>query len=330
MKMVQPVNPTTQRRQIISMDIPSAPIPEIDAASSDESGDSSDDEGSSSEDSSSDDESRHDRMQAPSATNDPLINVGYTNQSSSGNASGTLLEMTSTVDAAKKVDNGGVPGVTQGLEGLVMAPLVVGKDSDVSNNNIEDDSSNWTILVRHDLAGGLAAQIRFLRGASRDREAKLLGFDPKNTAVVCVQIKFENKRSDRKAIRRIHLAQRKVTTSGTVPTTRVKIPQEISSLDSSKISLAVIGLESAQASSKDGSILAKFDVKCDRGTTQIEIRPPLAETIQPIYMAKSEFVSLADKMHDIHQRSEALLSLRSDKRRTCHNHRDNSEPCYLF
>ena len=192
-----------------------------------------------------------------------------------------------------------------------MAPLVVDKNAKVSDGSIEDESSAWDVIVRHDLSGGLEASIRFLRGSTRTREANLLGFDPKNAAVVCLQIKFENKRNDGRAIRRINLMQKKFSKSGVIPTTRISVPQEISSLDSSKVSFTTVGLEFAQASDKDGAILAKFDVKCDRGTTSIDICPPLAETLQEFKMSRSDFDAASSKLHGIHQQAKASFNLPS-------------------
>ncbi len=86
-----------------------------------------------------------------------------------------------------------IASVSAGLEGLVMAPLKITKEDDISNGDIEKESNDWSVLVRHDLSGGLSVTTRFLRGVSRKRELLLLGLDPKNIAVVCVQVKFENK-----------------------------------------------------------------------------------------------------------------------------------------
>ena len=76
---------------------------------------------------------------------------------------------------------------SSGLEDLVMAPLVV--DGPMETPDLDRDSSAWTRLVRHELAGGLEVQQRFLRGASSKQEANLLKL-PEGTVIV--QLKFEN------------------------------------------------------------------------------------------------------------------------------------------
>uniref|UniRef100_A0A7S3Q5N7 Clathrin/coatomer adaptor adaptin-like N-terminal domain-containing protein n=1 Tax=Chaetoceros debilis TaxID=122233 RepID=A0A7S3Q5N7_9STRA len=273
------------RRQIFATQgAPRDSIPLVDASSSTDESGSSDDESSSGSD--SDDSSSSENIFSPEA------NLGMKQNIPNGpaivNTSNTLLDMGSGLGGASKINNAAAKSSSQGLEGLIMAPLVMDKDTAVPlERDIENDSSHWKVLVRHDLSGGLAVRIRFLRGAARDREAKLIGFDSKNPAVVMVQLQFENNRTDGRSIRRIHLMKRNNTQSGIIPTTRIIVPQEISSLDSAKISSAFVGLEFAQVTYKKGAISAKFDVKCDSGTMLIDISPPLGETREGIAMAIS-------------------------------------------
>jgi hypothetical protein len=78
------------------------------------------------------------------------------------------------------------------LQGLVMAPVVV-ESNEKADPNIESDSSEWMTLVRHELGGGLTVTARYLRGPSREREAKLIGMDPEQPSVCLLQVKFENR-----------------------------------------------------------------------------------------------------------------------------------------
>ena len=109
--------------------------------------------------------------------------------------------------------------------------------------------------------------------------------------------------------------QRKVTNNGTVPTTRTAIPQEIDMLNSSELSYAMVGLEFAQVSEKDGAILARFDVKCDRSSTSIDIRPPLAELLVGSTSAKeiSDFDETMQQLQGIHQRTISKIDSSSIK-----------------
>jgi hypothetical protein len=107
--------------------------------------------------------------------------------------------------------------------------------------------------------------------------------------------------------------QRKVTTSGAIPTTRIMIPQEIDMLKSSQVSYAMVGVEFAQVSEKDGSMLARFDIKCDRSSTSVDIRPPLAELLIGKQMNMSDFNQSMQALHGIHQRAVSKFNLSSSK-----------------
>ena len=93
------------------------------------------------------------------------------------------------VDDAK---NASTDSIVTGLEGLVMAPLKIDKKK-LSSINIEEECSDWIVLVRPDLSGGLSVTSRFLRNGVRKRELLLLGLEPKKSSVICIQMKFENK-----------------------------------------------------------------------------------------------------------------------------------------
>ena len=103
--------------------------------------------------------------------------------------------------------------------------------------------------------------------------------------------------------------QKKFSKSGVIPTSRISVPQEISSLDEAKVSYAILGLEFAHASDKDASLHTKFDVKCDRGTTLIDICPPLAETITSSSFSRSDFDSALNSLRGIHQQAKGSFTL---------------------
>lgn len=78
------------------------------------------------------------------------------------------------------------------FRGLVMAPIAVEESAAVDANS-EHDASSWMQLVRPELCGGLAARARYLRGKARSKEVQLVGLDPKDPAIICIQIQFKNK-----------------------------------------------------------------------------------------------------------------------------------------
>ena len=124
--------------------------------------------------------------------------------------------------------------------------------------------------------------------------------------VLCLNF---HRRSDGRAIRRIRFMQRSVSSSNIVPATKVMIPQEIDMLNKSQLSFVIIGIEFAQASDKDGALLARFDVKCDRSTTSVDINPPLAELIVRNKLDIVEFDKAMGKLHGIHQRTESRFDI---------------------
>jgi hypothetical protein len=91
----------------------------------------------------------------------------------------------------------------------------------------------------------------------------------------------------------------------------VVAPPEILALKKDKVSTVLLGITFSSPTDKDGVSVAKFDVKSDRGTTPIEIRPTLGEfldaTIKSI--SESEFDKALDDMHGIHQRATSTFSL---------------------
>jgi AP-3 complex subunit beta len=98
----------------------------------------------------------------------------------------TLLSM----DTPKKATNG--TSIIDGLAGLVMAPIVVDSEEE-ADPDIDKDSGAWMQLVRPELGGGLMVSARYLRGPTREREAKLMCLDPESVTTVCLQVNFENR-----------------------------------------------------------------------------------------------------------------------------------------
>jgi len=83
-------------------------------------------------------------------------------------------------------------GVAEGLEDLIMAPIVAMRDDISKPSNIDDESGVWKDFVRPELSGGLYIKMRFVHGSSRVREAEIMGLDPKTSSTVCLQVHIEN------------------------------------------------------------------------------------------------------------------------------------------
>mmetsp|Transcript_3818 Transcript_3818/g.8588 ORF Transcript_3818/g.8588 Transcript_3818/m.8588 type:complete len:1466 (-) Transcript_3818:133-4530(-) len=215
--------------------------------------------------------------------------------------------------SSKQAMNKGASGLATGLEGLVMAPIVVDKDEDMNGGkaDVEKESSQWKVLVRPELSGGLQAKCRFLRGRTKDRETQIMGFDTANSTVFCLQIKFENMRADSGVLRRIRLIQRSAGGSGTFSPRRLSLPLEIGILKKGQSSCVLLGLEFTQKSDKDKVFLSKLEVKSDRGTNAFEIRPPLAETTLLYRMKRPEFDAAVTRLQGITQRTVSSFALKA-------------------
>ena len=101
-----------------------------------------------------------------------------------------LLQMGQQANKSSFQGNGS--SALDDFRGIVMAP-VVNEGSEGLDANVDNHSSSWMQLVRPDLCGGLAVRARYLRGPTKSREVQLAGLNPKDPAVVCVQIQFKNK-----------------------------------------------------------------------------------------------------------------------------------------
>jgi AP-3 complex subunit beta len=173
------------------------------------------------------------------------------------------------------------------LEGLVMNPVVVERN-EKRDPDIERDSSNWIHFLRPELAGGLSVQGRYLRSPTREKEARLISVDSSNSSVTLLQLQFQNLRNDMGVLRRIRLLSRNGP-SGCVGAKRIALPPEITELPKNTRCMRIIAIEFASLSDREGTLLARFEVKSDRGNYQIEIRPPLAELVTPLPISIANF-----------------------------------------
>ena len=289
---------------------PSLPTPTQNLAFGDtgNSSSSSSEENSFSDDSDRDESSHEDDVGVASSATDNLLGMGGLSM-----APAPSPAPVAPAPKMKKPESTASSELAMGLEGLVMAPIVVDKDetSNGDKANAEKDSSAWQVVVRPELSGGLRAKARFLRGATKDRESKMMGFDTASSMVLCVQMNFENKRADSGVLRRIRLIQRSAGGGGTFSPRRLSLPLEISVLKSGQSSTVLLGLEFAEKSDKDKVFLSKLEVKSDRGTNTVEIRPPLAETVLPYRMKKTEYEAAASRLQSITQRTVSSFSLKA-------------------
>jgi AP-3 complex subunit beta len=249
--------------------------------SSDDSSDTSDDSGDSDDDTP--------QQPTPISSVENLLNIDAPKQP----ATEKIIELESKGNS-----------YSDGLQGLVMAPVVVDEIM-TADPDFERDSCEWISVVRPELGGGLAVMARYLRGPTKAREAKLMGLNLDSPSTVTIQVRFENRRSDFGVLRRIKIIQRSAA-SGAIAPRRVVFPPEISALEKGKMAMLVLGVEFTASSDKDGSMHGKFEVKSDKGSSPLDVRPPLGELLQPVKMSKNEFEGYIQRLQGFNRVSSSF------------------------
>lgn len=267
----------------------------VDASSEDE---GSNDDSSDTSDASDDSDVDTPQRPAPISSVENLLNIGAAKLS----AAEHFTEIKSNGNS-----------YADGLQGLVMAPVVIDEVVTV-DPDFERDSCEWLSVVRPELGGGLAVTARYLRGPTKAREAKLMGLDPESSNTVTMQIRFENRRTDFGVLRRIKIIQRSAA-SGAIALRRVVIPPEISVLEKGKMAILVLGVEFTASSDKDGSMHGKFEVKSDKGSGPLDVRPPLGELLQPAKMSKSDFEASIQRLQGFNRVTSSFKLTGGDKAR---------------
>jgi hypothetical protein len=205
------------------------------------------------------------------------------------------------------------------FKGMVLAPVVVDNvDEAQQDSNMSQDSSAWFPLVRPEHAGGLAVSARYIRGLTKAREAQLMGLTAEKASLVCLQIRFENKKTNSVAggsssFRHLRVVQRSSSTSGSmIGPRKVVLPQEIDVLHVGQRSDCVLGIEFASPSDRDGSLLAKFDIKFGSSGIPVEIKPIIADVLLPCLRSVGEFDEQIKRLQGF-QRIDTNLTIDSSK-----------------
>ena len=108
---------------------------------------------------------------------------------------------------------------------------------------------------------------------------------------------YYNRRTDGGVIRRIRVLQRSSSsTSSHIAPKRVAVPNEIASLKQGQMSNVMLGIDFASSSDRDDSLMARFDIKFNGGSTPVELRPSLGQLLQPCDRNLSDFHSGMSKL----------------------------------
>ena len=178
--------------------------------------DESSSDASSAEESSSEDETSSDESADSSYTSndtdsstssgdneshDPLPSVNLINGNSVIEASAKMLDLSCNLSISSSPHQyarssgmnrleESVPkkqSLVEELDGLVMTPLIL--QSSVTDTNC----AIWIPLLRYEITGGLSVMLRSVRGDNRHRIIKSAGLNEVHTAVLCFDLKLENK-----------------------------------------------------------------------------------------------------------------------------------------
>lgn len=170
----------------------------------------------------------------------------------------------------------------QGLEGLVMAPVVTSATTE-QDPDLDKDSSAWIDLIRPELAHGLHLKARYLRGPTRQKEAQMLRLEASNPALIMLQLYFRNEGTDNTTLRRVRLTIRKTRDSNShIGVQKSCAPPEITTLSPGTMAHAMLGIVFNSVSDREGTLQAKLDIKTSRGNHIFDLRPPLVELLQPL------------------------------------------------
>ena len=129
------------------------------------------------------------------------------------------------------------------------------------------------------------------------------------TNLICYLLLLYNRRPDG-TLRHIRIVHRGGTSSGIISPSKVITPPEIPVLKKGMVSTLFIGITFASATDRDGVTVAKFDVKSDRGTTSIEVRPSLGDLLlnDTKCLSQSDFDTAVSSLHGI-QRITSTFTL---------------------
>mmetsp|Transcript_25941 Transcript_25941/g.40273 ORF Transcript_25941/g.40273 Transcript_25941/m.40273 type:complete len:810 (+) Transcript_25941:28-2457(+) len=226
-----------------------------------------------------------------------LINVAGPQPSARVNVTPTNAPKSTSTNAS----NAQPSTFANDLAGLVMAPTPVREGHLDEPADFEKDCSCWYQLLRPELAGGLFVSYRYIRGASLNQELNVLGLSVK-ASVLCLQVKFVNKRSDGVVLRHVRILQR-----GGTGVRRVVLPEEIAALGKQQGALATVGIDFGDSLTVSSGCSVRFDIKTGAETYQSEIKPPLAEVLRRSETNPVDFDRAVSRLTGFQRSKSALI-----------------------
>lgn len=190
-------------------------------------------------------------------------------------------------------------------------PVASGMDGVGGTPDMERDSSGWKILVRPEHASGLSVKARYLRGPSKDVQARTMGLPANHASLVVLQIRSQNLTNG--SIRRLRVLQRSSSTGSgsTIGPRKVSLPLEIPELKKDQVVESVLAIDFASTSDREGSMLAKLDVKFGSGGIPVEIKPSLGDILLPSTISPTQFDQAIARLHGF-QRLDSTIDLQTN------------------
>jgi AP-3 complex subunit beta len=248
----------------------------------------SDSDESSSATSSEEEEPAEDVAPNPSNWNTTLIPLTAGTESKSNNLNSMGAALTGAPSSS----------VLDDLRGLVLSPTIQPVGVEPTDSNFDRDSGGWISLLRPEHASGLLVEGRYLRGTTKGQQAQKMGFLPEKPTVVLLQLRLENQKQTG-SIRHIRILQRASATSNAsvIGPRKMVLPLPIDELPAHRKTECLVGIEFLSISDRDGSLLAKLDVKFgSNGTAAIDIKPSIGDVLLPCQRSVQEFDSAVHRM----------------------------------
>lgn len=218
------------------------------------------------------------------SNSDPMLSSGF----------GTLLPTGTT---GKRVDSIG-QSVADDMKDLVFAPAVLSSAAppDVS---LERDSGEWVVFIRSEHSSGLSMEGRYLRGETKAKQAQAMGLAAEKPTIVCLQVRFENKKAiGATSIRHIRIIQRSSSTSSsTIGPRNIVLPLEISELPCGRKVECMIGIDFSGVSDREGSLLAKLEVKFGSTGASVDLKPSICDLLLHCTRSIEQFDAAFQRMH---------------------------------
>ena len=189
--------------------------------------------------------------------------------------------------------------VMDDMRGLVLIPTTQPVVTESTDSNFERDSGAWISLLRPEHASGLLVEGRYLRSTTKAQQAQVMGFLPEKPTLVIMQLRLENQKTTIGSIRHIRLLQRAFSTSNAsvIGPRKMVLPPPIDELPSHRKTECLIGIEFLSSSDRDGSLLAKLDIKFgSNSTAAIDIKPSIGDLLLPCQRSVAEFDSVVQGM----------------------------------